>query len=194
MEQEENKKKKWLRIGSNLLFYGLLAALIFSSDAKAFVLQQLVRVGLFNAEIKTESVARSNAGAFSFYTADGKVVSTDALKGKVVFINFWATWCPPCQAEMPSLQALHQKFQNDDRIVFLFISEDEDLGKATQYLQSLQTTFPLLTRAGEVPEALFSGTLPTTVVLDKKGNLVYKKEGIANYNSSAFITGLKNLL
>lgn len=194
MNKGEVKQKNWWRIGGNVLFYVLLAAFIFSSDAKAFVLQQLVKVGLFNAEIKKESAVTSKPAAFSFYDADGKVVSTAALKGKVVFINFWATWCPPCRAEMPSLQALYNRFKNDDRIQFLFISEDEDRAKAAEYLQSLQASFPLITRAGSVPETIFSGTLPTTVILDKEGNLVYKKEGIANYNSTAFIDGLKKLL
>ena len=194
MKKEVNRKRKWWRIGGNVLFYGLLAALIFSSDAKAFFLKQLVQLGLFNAEIKKETVAISEPGAFSFYTPDGNMASTADLKGKVVFINFWATWCPPCRAEMSSLQALYNQFQNDDRIVFLFISEDEDKEKAAQYLKNHQLTFPLITRAGNVPEALFSGTLPTTVILDKEGSLVYKKEGIANYNSNAFIDGLKNIL
>ncbi len=185
-----NKKK----IAGNIVFYGLLLFLVFSTDARAWLLQQIVRSGLFNAEIKKEAPANVAPVAFSFYTADGKLVSTSDLKGKVVFINFWATWCPPCRAEMPSLQALYDQFKNDNRFVFLFINEDEDKAKAVRYLQKEGHTFPLITRAGAVPAEVYSGTLPTTVVLDKEGRVAYKKDGIANYNTQKFKKLLQSLL
>ena len=154
-------------------------------------------VGLFKAEIKKDDSA-SNPSAkpvsFSFIDEKGNTVSTAELEGKVVFINFWATWCPPCRAEMPALNDLYHQFQNDDRFVFLFINEDEDPAKAATYLQSNSFTMPLVTSAGAVPREIFSGTLPTTVVLNKEGKIVYKHEGLAKYNSEKFINQLKALL
>ncbi len=194
MATEEKSGKNKRKIAGNVVFYGLLLLLVFSTDARAWLLQQVVRTGLFNADIKKEAPATVAPAAFSFYTAGGKVMSTSDLKGKVVFINFWATWCPPCRAEMPSLQALYNDFENDDRFVFLFINEDEDEAKAMAYLQKEKHTFPLVTRAGAVPEAVYSGTLPTTVVLDKEGRMAYKKDGIANYNTENFKKQLKSLL
>jgi thiol-disulfide isomerase/thioredoxin len=112
----------------------------------------------------------------------------------VVFINFWATWCPPCRAEMPSLQELYNELKDDHRIVFLFINEDEDVAKAKRYLQKEQYTMPLLTRTGNIPAAFYSGTLPTTVILNKEGQVIFKHEGIAAYNTGAFIQQLKENL
>ncbi len=197
ISDKQTGKKKWLRIGGNVLFYGAILLLLFNPSAKGWLLQQLMAVGLFKAEIKKEALATTRSmedNAFSFHDEKGAVVSTADLKGKVVFINFWATWCPPCIAEMPSLNDLHNQFRDDERIVFLFINEDEDAGKAVDFLAKKGFAMPLVTRAGNVPTAIYSGTLPTTVVLDKEGKIVFKEEGLANYSSTHFINQLKALL
>ncbi|MBB1286397.1 TlpA family protein disulfide reductase [Flavisolibacter sp. BT320] len=182
--------RSWI---GNLLFLGLLLLLLFNPSAKAWLLQQLLAVGLFKAEIKKEAPA-INTPAFSFRNERGEVVSTSDLEGRVVFINFWATWCPPCRAEMPALQELYKQFASDNRIVFLFLSEDEDLEKAKTYWQKNRFTMPLLSVSGNVPVEIYSGTLPTTVVLNKEGKIVFKQEGIARYNTTAFYEQLRSLL
>lgn len=197
MNDKKTDKKKWLRTGGNILFYGAILLLIFNPAAKGWLLQQLMAVGLFKAEIKKEAPATRQppeAIAFSYRDEKGGVLSTADLKGKVVFINFWATWCPPCIAEMPSLHDLYNQFRDDERIVFLFINEDEDRGKAVAFLAKKGYAMPMVTRAGNVPSEIYSGTLPTTVVLNKEGNIVFKEEGLAKYNSSEFIHQLKALL
>jgi len=112
----------------------------------------------------------------------------------VVFINFWASWCPPCRAEMPSLENLYQKLKADDRFVFLFMNEDDDRNKAIQYLKKNHFTIPLFYLSGNVPREIFSGSLPTTVILDKEGKIVLKHQGMAGYDTEDFIRQLKELL
>ena len=196
MHDKQTDKKKWLRIGGNVLFYGAILLLLFHPAAKGWLLQQLMAVGLFKAEIKKEAPVTNQppeATAFSFRDEKGAVVSTEDLKGKVVFINFWATWCPPCIAEMPSLADLYNQFRDDEQVVFLFINEDEDVARAETFLQNKGYSLPLMTRAGSIPADIYSGTLPTTVVLDKKGKIVFRHEGLAKYNSTSFINQLKAL-
>ncbi len=174
----------------------LLLFFVFSVDARSWVLRQLMTVGLFNAKIEENAQVGHplrNDLSFSFSDADGKEMTTADLKGKVVFLNFWATWCPPCRAEMPSLNELYNTLKDDDRIIFLFISEDEDSVKAINYLQKNGFDIPFITRSGNVPSRIFSGTLPTTIVLNKEGRVVLKHEGIANYNTAEFRQQLKNL-
>lgn len=170
--------------------------LIVSPDAKSWMLQQLVAVGLFKAEIKKEAVNDNSTAntEFAFTNSTGITATTASLKGKVVFINFWASWCPPCRAEMPSLNDLYKKLKDDNRFVFLFMNEDEDKTKALQYLEKNNFTIPLYNRSGDVPNEIFSGTLPTTIVLNKLGEIVLKHEGMAGYNTDAFIKQLKELL
>jgi thiol-disulfide isomerase/thioredoxin len=197
MNDKQPDRKKQLRRAGNILFFGLVLLLLFNPAAKSWLLRQLMAVGLFNAEIKKEAPVTNlppAAIAFSFRDDKGAVVSTADLKGKVVFINFWATWCPPCIAEMPSLNDLYNQLRDDKQFVFLFINEDEDMAKAKTFLHKGEYSLPLMTRSGSIPEDIYSGTLPTTVVLNKEGKIVFKHEGLAKYNSTTFINQLKALL
>lgn len=196
MKKQQNKKK-WLRIVGNIIFYGALLLLLFNPTAKGWFLRQLMEVGLFRPQIEQEAAMPKQpavATAFAFRDATGTMRTTADLKGKVVFINFWATWCPPCIAEMPSLEDLYQQFRDDDRLIFLFINEDADVQKARAFLQKKSYSLPLMTNTGQVPAQIFSGTLPTTLILDKDGNVVFRHEGLAKYNSASFVKQLKSLL
>lgn len=183
-------KKQWFSI----LFYGLLLVFIFSPAAKSWLLQQLVSAGLFNAEIKKENKQMFVTASFSFSDSMGKIASISDLKGKIVFVNFWASWCPPCRAEMPSLNELYLKLHADQRFVFLFINEDEDKQKGINYIQKEHLAIPFYYRTGEISQDIFSGSLPTTVVVDKDGKVVLKHTGMALYNTDEFIKQLKSLL
>ncbi|MEO5908464.1 MAG: TlpA disulfide reductase family protein [Ginsengibacter sp.] len=189
MNLKTELKKRWLSI----LFYSLIIVLIFSPDAKSWLLQQVVSSGLLKAEIKKDSNNISQATSFSFIDSNGKTTATADLRGKVVFINFWASWCPPCRAEMPSLENLYQKLKGDDNFVFLFMNEDEDRNKAIQYLKKNSFTIPLYYSSGIVPREVFSGSLPTTIVLNKEGKIVLKHQGMAGYDTNDFIRQLKEL-
>ena len=94
---------------------------------------------------------------------------------------------------MPSLNNLYQALKNDNRFVFLFVSEDDDRMKASAYLEKNDFSIPVYYR-NQVSAEMFSGTLPTTIVLDKKGNIVMKHTGLAGYDNEKFITQLKSLL
>ena len=191
MNLKKELKKRWLSI----LFYALIIVFLFSPDAKSWLLKQVVSTGLLKAEIKKDSDKNtSEAVTFSYTDAKGEPATTADLKGKVVFINFWASWCPPCRAEMPSLKNLYQKFKDDDRFVFLFMNEDEDKNKAIEYLEKNSFTIPLFYSLGNVPREIFSGSLPTTIVLDKEGKIVLKHQGMAGYDTEGFIRQLKELL
>ncbi len=180
----------------SILFYGLLALFLFSPAAKSWLLQKVVSTGLLKADIDKAEPGKifPDAGNFSFNDATGKSSDLAELKGKVVLINFWASWCPPCRAEMPDLEALYQKLKDDDRIVFLFMNEDEDRNKAIAYLNKNHPAIPLFYATGNVPDDIFSGSLPTTVVLNKGLKIVLKKQGMAGYNTEHFIRQLKELL
>ena len=182
-------KKRW----ASILFYGIIILLIFSPGAKSWLLQQVVSTGLLKAEIKNGAKDLQNAATFSFIDGEGKTSTTADLKGKVVFINFWASWCPPCRAEMPSLENLYQKLKDNSNFVFLFINEDDDRSKGLKYLEANDFTIPFYQASGNVPAEIFSGSLPTTIVLNKKGKVVLKHSGMARYDTQDFMSQLKEL-
>lgn len=95
---------------------------------------------------------------------------------------------------MPSIDALYKKFEKDDRFVFLFINEDDDKQKAKNYIEKHQYSIPLYSRSGNIPNEIFSGSLPTTIVINKEGKIVLKHEGMAGYDTDAFMKQLKDLL
>ncbi len=184
-------RKNWF----TFLLMLFLVVLIVIPSAKSWVLQQLVSTGVFNANIKKEGVSNTPSNTtFRFTNAQGIEASTASLKGKVVFINFWASWCPPCRAEMPSLNELYNKLKDDERFVFLFMNEDEDKTKAMEYIGKNNFAIPIFSRSGNIPNEIFSGTLPTTIVLNKEGKIVLQHTGMAGYNTDDFIKQLKELL
>ena len=193
---EQNKSYTWIKKNAIAIFFaGVGLVLFISPNAKAWVLQKLVAIGLFNAEIKEQGIHNQPETTTFLYTnAEGKMNTTAILKGKVIFINFWASWCPPCQAEMPSIEALYKKLGKDERFFFLFINEDDDKQKAKRYLEKNFYTIPLFSRSGNVPGEIFSGRLPTTIVINKEGKIVLKHEGMAGYDLKAFVKQLNDLL
>ena len=121
---------------SNLIFVSLVLILLFSTDAKAFLQQGLMKMGLFQPDLEKVEIPPTNKNYLNFQLINdqGEVISLADLKGKVVFLNFWATWCPPCIAEMPSIQVLHDKFKADDDVMILTLEVEGKKEKAHQFM------------------------------------------------------------
>lgn len=180
----------------NALLLILVLVIVFVPSAKAFLIQGLMEVGLFRPEMNKTVEAESdqiNAAAIVFSDANGKKVTLGDLKGKVVFLNFWATWCPPCLAEMPSINKLYEQYKNDPQVAFVLVDADGKLAKANAYMERKKFALPVYSLETAVPETLFSGALPTTVVFDKQGRISYKESGAANYASKKFIEFIEKL-
>lgn len=194
MIDKKKRNRKLLNIGGNILFFGVLLILLFNPNAKAWLMQRLMDVGLFKPKIeKSLTNTTPEALSFTYRDAAGNNFNSENLKGKVVFINFWATWCPPCRAEMPSLEAMYQQFKDDDNYAFIFINEDEDISKAKNYLEVHNLTIPLMQSTSTFPSSLYSGTLPTTLLINKEGVVVMNHTGVGNYSSRNFIEELRSL-
>ncbi|WP_406684470.1 TlpA family protein disulfide reductase [Seonamhaeicola sp. MEBiC1930] len=109
----------------------------------------------------------------------GILFNFEETKGKVVLINFWATWCPPCIAEMPSLQKLYNDY--NDKIVFLFVTDDW-FKETNSFLEKNDYTFKVY-RPDSKHEIFKIKTIPRTFLIDKKGKIIIDKTGASNWNS-----------
>jgi peroxiredoxin len=152
------------------------------SDGPYFTLAQLVRyehvrVDLDDPQFKAalaqlEKADRQRQSAtFSLADLEGKTWSLENLRGKIVLVNFWATWCPPCRKEMPDLQALYDEYK-DKGLIVLAIS-DEDSAKVRQFIADKKYTYPILLDPGrKANEAFVVEGIPKSFVYDRTGKLV----------------------
>jgi peroxiredoxin len=122
------------------------------------------------AKLEAADAARQKAD-FTLADLEGKTWHLGNLRGKVVLVNFWATWCPPCRKEMPDLEALYEKY-NDQGFVVLAIS-DEEAAKVTPFLAERKIGYPVLLDPGRKVHELFQVEgIPKSFVYDREGKLV----------------------
>jgi thiol-disulfide isomerase/thioredoxin len=129
---------------------------------------------------------------FTIRDQEGKVVDVNQFKGKVIFLNLWATWCGPCVAEMPSIQSLYEKMDKE-KIVFIVMDWFEEPGKVSKFIKRKEFTFPVYHVNGDVPAQLNVPSIPTTFIISPQGKIVTKKSGSANYDTEKFKKFLEDL-
>ncbi len=120
------------------------------------------------------------APEFQLTTLDGKPLSLESERGKVVLLNFWATWCGPCRAEIPDLIALQERYAGKLQIIGLMVDED-DAGVVKQVVARTGINYPVAMTSPEI-RIKYGGiaALPTSFVLDTQGRVVQKHEGLRN--------------
>ncbi len=119
---------------------------------------------------------------FKLKDLEGRDITLDSLKGRPTLINFWATWCSPCLAEMPSLQRLHKNLSKTLQVVT--ISVDEDRNELDEVLKELKIALPvLLDPDGKVSKLYGTEKYPETYILDSSGVIVDKRIGAVEWDS-----------
>lgn len=139
-------------------------------------------------ESKRESVNDYN---WELQNIDGGSINFNSSEEKVVLINFWATWCPPCIAEMPSLHKLHDDYK--DKVDFYFVS-NEELDVLSEFLKKNNYSFNVHVPKTKYPEAFDVSSIPRTFLIDKNGDIVIDKTGAANWNSEKVRNQIDKLL
>jgi peroxiredoxin len=134
--------------------------------------QAILEDGRFAAAMRKLEAedARHQQVDFALPDLQGKNWSMNELRGKIVLVNFWATWCPPCRSEMPDLQKLYTKYK-DQGLVVLSIS-DEEADKVSAYVKENGYTYPILLDAGRKVNEMFGiQGIPKSFVYDREGKL-----------------------
>lgn len=194
-----------MRYHGPLLFRSQLATIKILIETFLCILLAVLILFCFSIQIKGNNLflktgiqpIKKNGIAFNFCLKDlkGRKVELKDFKGKVIFLNFWATWCGPCKEEMPSMEALYQQFKEKD-FVFLTISVDYGgINAVKEFIKKNHYTFPvLLDPKCETLEVLKVKGIPTTIIIDKKGKMIGKAVGPRNWKNSEFISLLNMLL
>lgn len=174
--------KKRTLTPSNIIFTIFIVLLIIPQTRTAMqVALNMVRVQLLSPSA-LEKAAQIQLEPFEYQMIDlkGNAVTTEIGHGKVVFLSYWATWCPPCIAELPSIQ----KFYNDygDEIEFVLLT-DEAPETVHEFLKRKQYNIPVFMPRIPMPKALYERSIPTNYIIDKKGKVVVKEQGATDWNS-----------
>lgn len=145
----------------------------------------LLKAGIMDVQPENTTTTKQNFDYnFSVKDLDGKKLDMKDLKGKVIFLNLWATWCGPCRVEMPSIQSLYNDVDKD-RVAFVMLSLDQEnqRKKIVQFIDDKDYTFPVYQPASPLPKLLRVNTIPTTFIIGPDGKVVSKKTGMANYDT-----------
>lgn len=120
---------------------------------------------------------------FNLVDLNGKKVSIKNYRGKAVMLNFWATWCPPCRGEMPSMEVLWNK-SKDKKFVILAVSVDQKkTSDVVKFIKENEYTFPVFHDiSGELSEMFLVRSIPTTYLLDGNGVIVSKESGARDWS------------
>lgn len=123
----------------------------------------------------------------TFQDKMGQPVNLDSFKGKVVVLNFWATWCPPCIAEMPALDKLQSDLGGDDFAVIAVSTDRQGIKKSAPFYRraGIKSLALYNDKRGDLLEAFRGKSLPVTVLLDREGRILGRMEGAADWDSTA---------
>lgn len=197
-----NKKLK-----KNIIEYGLFALIALGiyftgihTEIIGFAQRGLLATGAMNPNVEqineasttNESLATKADFNLNLINSKGEKVSLEQYRGKVIFINFWATWCPPCVAEMPGINDMYNDIDKD-KIEVLMVSFDQKFEKAINYKSKNNFDFEVYAPTAAIPQMYNSPSIPTTFIINSKGELAFTHKGMADYNRQDFKDFLKTL-
>lgn len=195
---KKNIKKQIIELG----VIGTVVLTLFltglHTEMFGFIQRGFLETGLLNPDLEqkaTSSTETANPKAdFSMIliNSKGEKVRMEEFKGKVIFMNLWATWCPPCIAEMPAINALYNEVEHED-IIFIMLSLDNDFEKAKRFKEKKGFDFEVYYPAEGIPQMYNTRSIPTTYVIDSKGGLALTQMGMADYNTDEFKQFLRKL-
>lgn len=193
--KEQWKKYAARKSNTGIVFDFILLALLLSMihpTSRMAVRSFVVKLTMSTPkELDEEKQMVESDYNWKYSTLDGKERSFDSLKGKVIFLNFWATWCPPCVAEFPAIEDLYTQF--GDKVEFVLIS-NEQRNVLEQFKQKKQFSSPVYIQADSYPDILLHSSFPTTFIISKKGKIVMEKKGAAKWNSEGVVNTIKKLI
>ena len=172
-----------------LVFYNLKGGLSQQEQSSVTVIED--STNKLRLEFPKTPAAAPN---FELKDRAGKPLNVKDFRGKVVFLNFWATWCPPCIEEMPAMEKLHQELEKDG-LVMLAVNFQEGPERVKEFFTQHNLTFtPLLDRDGKVTEQYQAWGLPVSVVINKRGQIAARATGSKDWHSDEARQFFKKLL
>ena len=162
---------------SNIIFIIVLIILLYP-PSREWAMRQIAFSPSVNNVDETNKISSYNWELKGLNTENS---SFNELENKVVFVNFWATWCPPCRAELPMIQELYNDYK--DKVAFVFVT-DENWSTVDAFFTKNNYDLPTYNSASLPPQSfLETNSIPATYLIDTEGNILISETGAANWNS-----------
>ena len=190
-KKKKSLKRNLLETGIIIAIFGTLYLTGLHTEVIGFLQRGILTTGLMNPNLQNQGDLAQNAfypeADFNLHlvNSEGDKVAMKDLKGKVIFMNLWATWCPPCIAEMPGINKLYNKVDSK-KVAFIMLSLDRDFQKAIDFNERKGYDFEIYKLEGRMPEMYQSQSIPSTFVINAEGKLVMTHQGMGDYNTRKF--------
>lgn len=191
--QKYFRSKSPFRITTDLLFYLLILSLLIPFSRK-FVATGMNKLTMHRPAIIREASQVSLLDAdydWTLMDIAGNAISFSEFKDEVVFLSIWATWCPPCRAEMPNIQHLYEQYEN--RVSFVLASQEEP-ETILRFMEDQGYTMPVYRLVQNPPAKLSTSSIPTSFLISPEGKIHVRKTGAARWDGKFFTAYLDELL
>ncbi|HEY8661886.1 MAG TPA: TlpA disulfide reductase family protein [Hanamia sp.] len=135
---------------------------------------------------KAPAAIAKSLPSFKVMGMDGNSMNLADLKGKKVFVNLWATWCPPCKKEIPSIESLYSKVDKQ-KTVFVMLSLDDNFDVAKQYVTNNKIQVPVYYPTEKLPAIFNTDGIPVTFIFNEKGELIKVNNGMEDYDTKTYL-------
>ncbi|MDR2768080.1 MAG: TlpA family protein disulfide reductase [Treponema sp.] len=181
-----------------VLLFALLAACTVKAEKpareSAAAENGAVRAAFEKAGLTTRRELRELPGFTASLAADTRQINLSDYRGKVVFVNLWATWCGPCAAEMPSMEILYRRYK-ERGLEILAVNLREDAQTVTAFMNRYHLSFPaLLDPDGKIGSRYGVQAIPTSFILDRRGRVVLHLVGSIDWNNAEIFEAFEALL
>lgn len=174
----------------NIIFFVIVILLLVPQSRQQIQIVLHKGFAMFSPS-KTNEIEQISSYNWKLKDLDGNTFDFSDSKGKVTLVNIWATWCPPCIAEMPSIQALSDDYK--DKISIVLVSKEKQ-GVLKNFLKKEDYQLQVYTPITTFPKTFKVWSIPRTFLLDKEGNIIIDESGAANWNSEQVRNTIDELL
>jgi len=181
--EKQKKKTVWAWLGD--IIFGLLIIGLLIPATRTPIVVFVKKITNFSPSVSLDDhygQLSERDYLWQLKDAEGRMIQLKNLSDKPLFINFWATWCPPCIAEMPTIIELEKEY--GDRVHFVLVSQ-EDHFVTKKFLEKNHWDILTYQPYSRIPEILSSSSIPLTLIVDNKGKVVVHKTGNHNWNGNS---------
>ena len=184
-----------LLISITLIFFVFIAMQVFDADPVADATSDSRKLERLFEDMGVDKLPQdTDPVEIHLQDINGNLVSLSDLRGRIVFLNFWTTWCPTCLIEMPSMEKLHQKFK-DKYFAMVTVNIQESDSQVEKFFKKFKLTFTaLLDTTGEVAIGFSIRSIPTTFILDKSGRTIGTILGPREWDSNKAVALFEHLI